>query len=380
MSEQLDAVARFDPPGRSRLAEPEEYRDQADSWRRLASSIASVLQDHTGQSQRLVRDWHGVRSESFAAHARSCQDALGQASDICRRVAQRLEELADTIDVPTLEPRFTTYQDDFDASPSLTAVADVEDPFGARRSPEEEFLPEREQAAADLRGLIAAFAEVTDTWSKVGMHGDPGWEVPEGGLVGVRRTRYGHTTVITTGDADDSISVHVDPDSGATTVTVVSADGTRSTERVAAGQQVVLNTGEGSDSVRLSGATADHVRVVGAQVSASDSDDGDPSSRRDVPPGEERTMPVDPPTDDGVSLVGARPPGEEHTMPVDPPTDGADSIVGTAPGEEHTMPVDPPTDGADSLVGTAPGEERTTPVFSGSPADPGPQPGGPITQ
>ena len=134
-----------------------------------------------------------------------------------------------------------------------TIVGDLRETLGTRASS----LDSVGQRARAIANAWAGPAE-----------GTPDWDPPEDESYGPMQTTLGDTTTVTTGKGGDTITVTVDPDTGETVLTVTYYTDTQCVVeevRIPAGQEVVINTGGGSDTITVPAGTDVDLRFSGGE-------------------------------------------------------------------------------------------------------------------
>lgn len=166
---------------------------------------------------------------------------------------------------------FTPYDSDTDGLPA------VHTEFTTAQGIVEETIEQVQDRGDQISQSAQVARTLKTTWAAAADGSDPGWDVPDGYTFDVQTTTLGSTTVVTTGDSNDRITVDVDPATGETVLTVASSSGTE-TVRIPAGQDVVINTGKGDDeivvpdgtTVRLRFATGEGDDMIDAQGAEGD--------------------------------------------------------------------------------------------------------------
>ncbi|MBB5790252.1 M91 family zinc metallopeptidase [Jiangella mangrovi] len=253
------------------------YLDTAqNAWRTLATDFGTEATNQRNREAELRLNWECAMADSYFAHAEGVATALGSASDTYGLIADLLGQLKTDVrdaqeDLDASFARaaagtksaervdgmvtFTPWNDDDDLShvhtEFETAEGIVNDAIALVRT--------RDATLLELGRDVYALAE---SWSDAAEGTDPGWDVPTGTTYGVQTTSLDGTTVVTTGDGDDRVEVTIDPDTGETVVSITDASGNVTTERIAAGEEVVINTGRGSDEILVPRGTAVHVRFA----------------------------------------------------------------------------------------------------------------------
>lgn len=246
------------------------------AWRTLATDFGTEATNQRNREAELRLNWECSMADSYFAHATKVATVLGDASDAYGGIADLLGQLKtdvrdaqDDLDasfaraaagLKSAERKdgmvtFTPWNDDDDLSHVQTefdtAQGIVDDAIALMRTRDATLL----ELGRDLYALAEAWSDAADGT-------DPGWTIPTGTTYGVQTTSLDGTTVITTGDGNDKVVVNVDPNTGETIVTITDAAGVSTTQRIAAGEEVVINTGQGNDEILVPRGTEVHVRFA----------------------------------------------------------------------------------------------------------------------
>lgn len=240
------------------------------AWSNLATHLGDESTAVGDREEELRLNWQCSMADSYFEHAARLSTAFGSASDVSGDVADVLTALKDDI---------RDAEDELNASFSrATANAAYMRWFSSVQfmayDDESEILSEHEKAQEildtltdristhrdTLDGLVNEAAEIKRNWAAAAE--DPEWDVPTGTTHGVQVTSLDGTTAVTTGDGDDAVEVTVDPDTGETIVTITDSAGNETVERIAAGNEVVINTGKGNDEITVPRGTDVNVRFA----------------------------------------------------------------------------------------------------------------------
>ncbi|WP_022925274.1 M91 family zinc metallopeptidase [Serinicoccus marinus] len=249
------------------------------------SSLASTL---TGQAtavsttrEGLAEHWEGASAESYLGYAPRLKAALDDAGTQAGKIEQVLQQIDTDLDTAQndLDSSYVrasgacssasrsggsvtfSWPDDADRPGEIateqgrarTIVGDLRETLGTRASS----LDSVGQRARAIANAWAGPAE-----------GTPDWDPPEDESYGPMQTTLGDTTTVTTGKGDDTITVTVDPDTGETVLTVTYYTDTQCVVeevRIPAGQEVVINTGGGSDTITVPAGTDVDLRFSGGE-------------------------------------------------------------------------------------------------------------------
>ncbi|WP_281965577.1 M91 family zinc metallopeptidase [Serinicoccus marinus] len=136
-----------------------------------------------------------------------------------------------------------------------TIVGDLRETLGTR--------------ASSLDSIGQGARAIADAWAGPGRAGRGHTGLgPSRGPVLRADADHGDTTTVTTGKGDDTITVTVDPDTGETVLTVTYYTDTQCVVeevRIPAGQEVVINTGGGSDTISVPAGTDVDLRFSGGE-------------------------------------------------------------------------------------------------------------------
>lgn len=235
----------------------------AAAWSLLAQQLTRQAAHLRARQVQLEANWEAPMATSYFGHSSSLADALTDGAGHCQSASDALTGLhGDIVDAQSRLQlsfgrassraksvvrfaglvTFVPWEED-DAMPEV----DVE--YRAA----EAILDEVRQDISDRgRTLVEATMGATavkNAWVAAADGSDPGWDVPTGRTWDVQVTSHGNTTVVTTGDRDDTVTVSVDPATGETVILIDDGRGAAEEVRVPAGQEVVINTGRGDDTI-----------------------------------------------------------------------------------------------------------------------------------
>src|SRR5690625_3096227 len=245
------------------------------AWSNLATHLGDESTAVGNREEELRLNWQCSMADSYFGHASNLSTAFGNASDASGAVADVLTRLKDDI---------RGAQDDLNES-FARAVANVgmhrrwfgTVQFFDYEDDQEDVIREEHTAAqgildtlgekvaghrSTLEGMIGDLFTIKQQWAAAADGSDPGWDVPSGTTYGVQTTSLDGTTIITSGDRNDTVEVTVDPDTGETIVTITDSMGNETVERVPAGDEVVINTGKGDDEITVPRGTNVNVRFA----------------------------------------------------------------------------------------------------------------------
>lgn len=248
-----------------------------DGWRSLISSAASASSTTTSVRERVAGAWEGTYAEGYHAYAPTVSAGLDELREMATQVRTSLGAIHDII---------TGLRTDLDTSyaraiSGMTLVSrgggtvtfqfpdDEERPQIAREFNRARQLLEaaREEIRGHKRafdGVASAAHTLSQTWHAPA-NGRPLWDVPAGNGFAPMQTTLGDTTTVTTGTNPTSVDVTVDPSTGETILTFTYNTDTQcliETIRIPAGQDVVINTGGGSDTIRVGPGVRVDVRLT----------------------------------------------------------------------------------------------------------------------
>ncbi len=244
----------------------------ATAWTNLATHLGGESTVMGSREEELRLNWQCSMADSYFEHAARLSTAFGNASDVSGTVANALTRLKDDI---------RDAQDALNTSfARATANATYTRLFGSVQfliyEDESDILSEHDAAQSvldtltgrinicrsTLEDLVSEAYDIKTNWASAASGDDPGWDVPTGYTPGVQVTSLDGTTAVTTGDGSDTVEVTVDPDTGETIVTITDSTGNETVERIAAGNEVVINTGRGNDEITVPRGTDVNVRFA----------------------------------------------------------------------------------------------------------------------
>lgn len=235
-------------------------------WTSLATALGDADEKLRGCRRRLTADWEGSRAESYLGYAPSLAGDLSATSQMATDVQGVLTDLHGA--VAEAEGRLassygracvgTTNVFRFAGTVTFFGTEDEDPPnvdteYAVAQGIVEELRETVRGKAGRLRTIAGSAQDVADAWSGPA-NGDPKWDAPSGASYDVQQTTLGSTTTVTTGDGDDVVTVTIDPETGDTLISIssIDPDACRVHElRIPAGQEVVINTGGGSDTIRV---------------------------------------------------------------------------------------------------------------------------------
>lgn len=248
----------------------EELDAAGSAWGTVAQALETASDRVVDRSRDTLAGWEGESAESFDAHRRALVTDLDRASSLAGTVASTLLNAAGSVRIA---------QGRLDQSwASVATIPATAGPYGSllfRTEDDEERARVRAadaeatdirrqldgELAADEAAVTATLAEwraVAGRWLDVATGRRDGFRVPaEGGEVGV--VTFGDQTLISAGSGDDTITVTVDPDSGAQLVTV---NGT--TYVLPADTHLVIRGGGGNDTITVPAGTHVGFTIIGS--------------------------------------------------------------------------------------------------------------------
>ncbi|MFK5690245.1 M91 family zinc metallopeptidase [Ornithinimicrobium sp. LYQ92] len=233
----------------------------------LATTLADTAGTVGSTREDLAQHWEGAHAASYHAYAPGLKVALERGSDLVGRVEQVLQGITSVLDDAQADLD-TSY---VRAGARCTSVSRADGQVTFSWAEEEdrptEIDGERATAGSILSGVRESLGRRAGNLSAVGTEagaladawagpagGTPAWDHPTGVTYGIQQTTLGDTTTVTTGDLDTDVQVLVDPDTGETALRI-----THYTQdqcivediRIPAGQDVVINTGSGDDTISV---------------------------------------------------------------------------------------------------------------------------------
>lgn len=229
----------------------------------------------------LAGHWEGDRAESYLSYAPTLTTALNGASDQASALQQVLTDIDADVEGAQndLDSSFVrasgactgtlrlfgsvtfTWPDDEDQPPEIAAEQ------GRAQGVREDLRRTLDNRASTLDAVAQRCTEIGDAWAGPA-EGIPAWDYPTGESYGIMQTTLGDTTTVTTGSGNDTIEVTIDPETGETVLTVshyTESQCVVEEVRIPAGQDVVINTGGGSDTITVPAGTDVDLRFSGGQ-------------------------------------------------------------------------------------------------------------------
>ena len=224
----------------------------------------------------LEEAWAGARADSYLGYAAGLRSALAGACGHATTISQAVRELEDhlteaqdrlarsyvrAIDGSTAATRrggvaTFTYPDDEPVPPAIGRE------HGVAEGIVSDARAAVQRCAEALSGAAQELTTLGSAWSGPA-HGEPGWDIPRGGVSGVTITQLGNRVVVNSGDSSDDVSISVDPDTGETLVNI-----NGEVQRVPRGVAITSNTGGGNDRIVIDETVPNRIRIV-----AGDGDD-----------------------------------------------------------------------------------------------------------
>lgn len=262
-------------------------------WQSLISTSSTASSTTTSVRGRVSGAWEGTLADGYLSYAPEVTAGLDELKEMATQVKTTLGAIHDVISGLRLDLNSSYAR----ASSNMTSV---------RRGggivtfeyPDDEDRPQigheysraldlveaaRDQIVAHkgtLDGVASAAETLSLTWHGPAS-GRPLWEVPVGGGFAPMQTTLGDTTTVTTGTSPTSVEITIDPVTGETILTITYNTDSQcvvETLRIPAGQNVVINTGGGSDTIRVGpGVDVDVRLTTGAgadRVEAQDAEGG----------------------------------------------------------------------------------------------------------
>lgn len=229
----------------------------------------------------LAEHWEGDRADSYLAYAPTLTTALNGANDQASALQQVLTDIDADVEGAQndLDSSFVrasgactgtlrlfgsvtfTWSDDEDQPSEIAAEQ------GRAQGVREDLRRTLDNRASTLDAVAQRCTEIGDAWAGPA-EGIPAWDYPTGESYGIMQTTLGDTTTVTTGSGNDTIEVTTDPETGETVLTVshyTESQCVVEEVRIPAGQDVVINTGGGSDTITVPAGTDVGLRFSGGQ-------------------------------------------------------------------------------------------------------------------
>lgn len=242
-------------------------------WSSLGSPAGGAASDQRTVVDRLSCAWEGAMAESYLGYAPTVAadlDRLQEMAEAVRSVLSQVESRVRDLetDLRGSYARAGTGATSVTRLPGVVVfTAEDDEDLTAVDTEHARALELVDQAEGELselvRGLRTVISDAEDMagrWAGPA-GGSPLWDAPKDVGFDVQVTSLDGTTVVTTGVGDDTVVVEIDPDTGETVLTITTPEGTQEV-RIPAGEEVVINTGGGADTITVPEGTVVHVRLV----------------------------------------------------------------------------------------------------------------------
>lgn len=251
---------------------------------RLHAAASTLDSRWAGLSRGITRldgSWTGARAESYLEHAGTLRSAFVTAVAHATTMSEATRDLAEALEAAqaSLDASFARAKEGSSSAyrSGGTAYFTYPDPEDDEEAVEPPAIRREECAAQEVQGTAReAVQSFATTFTAAGdelatlasswhgpAHGQPGWDVPEGGVTGVTVTQVGNDVVVNSGDSGDIVDISIDPATGETLVVINGEE-----FRYPPGRTVTINTGGGNDSITIAGDVPNRIRIV-----AGDGDD-----------------------------------------------------------------------------------------------------------
>lgn len=259
-------------------------------WQSLVTSSGTASATTASVRERVAGAWEGTYAENYLAYAPDVTAGMDELREMAAQVRTTLGSIHDVIsglraDLNSSYARASTDMTSVWRSGGTVTFEYPDDEDRPQIDREHARAGQLIEAAREeirghkttLDGVASAADTLSLTWHGPAT-GNPRWDVPLGSGYAPMRTTLGDTTTVTTGSSATTIDVAIDPETGETILTITydtDAECIVETLRIPAGQNVVINTGGGSDTIRVgpgvdvevrltTGGGADRVEAQGA--------------------------------------------------------------------------------------------------------------------
>lgn len=235
-------------------------------WQSLVSSSITASSTTTSVRGRVKGAWEGDLAEGYLTYAPKVTAGLDELAEMAAQVKTTLGSIHDVVSQLRVDLSASYTR----ATSGMTSVRRGGG-FVTFEYPDDEERPQIDRehghagelvegAREDIRAHKSALDRVASAADDLSLAwhgpatGSPGWEVPVGSGFAPMQTTLGDTTTVTTGAGPTSVSISVDPETGETILTITYNTDSQcvvKTLRIPAGQNVVINTGGGSDVIRV---------------------------------------------------------------------------------------------------------------------------------
>ncbi|HEU4426992.1 MAG TPA: M91 family zinc metallopeptidase [Pilimelia sp.] len=252
-------------------ADPAKINSAAQAWRRLAMAARDSGDRVDDVALRLRGDaWSGATADSYHAHRARLTGDLDGAGGHAEAVAAALEGTA-----ALLRSAQGMLDDAWSRLNSKVAghASDGEVTFRVR-TPEqadavEAAMREANEIRADvdseLSSRLAAIeqtrpplAQIAQAWRSVSDGASDGWQLPPEATNGTSVIWSGNQVIVNTGTGNDTVEVRVDPQTGEQIVVVNGVE-----RRFPAGYEITVRAGEGNDNITVPAGSRVNLTLLG---------------------------------------------------------------------------------------------------------------------
>lgn len=249
----------------------DELDTAASAWEDIATLLGDSGDNVNAKAGRVRSSgWEGDTADSFDGHRKRLVTSLDTASTNAQAIVTVLREGAGV--TRSAQANLDTSWATVSGIKHVGFASLVQ--FFPQDEAEEKRITDAEQAATDIRTrldtslaagaarlqvFVAAFNDIASEWESVADGTQDGFEVPDD-PTGTGVINNGNQTVVNTGPGDDTVQVWTNPETGVTFVIVNGVP-----YRVPPGQQVVIRTGDGNDTIRIPEGADVQVTVSGGE-------------------------------------------------------------------------------------------------------------------
>ncbi|HEU4424568.1 MAG TPA: M91 family zinc metallopeptidase [Pilimelia sp.] len=253
-------------------ADPAKITAAAAGWRGYAAKARSARETVDKQAAGLHGDaWKGITADTYHAHRGKLGTDVTETAKSADAVAASLDTVAGWLTAAqnmlnqilaeitgkvraSVGATVTFYPATEEQETAVrAAIAETQD---ARRHYDGELL----RCVGELEKARAGLTAAASAWTSVVEGHSDGWTLPPEATAGTTVIRVGNDVVINTGTGDDTVTITIDPRTGEQLVTV---NGT--TLRYPADAHIVMRTGEGNDEINVPTGTRVDLTLLGGK-------------------------------------------------------------------------------------------------------------------
>lgn len=251
-------------------ANPTNIRTGAASWRNLKSGLNTAT-DTVNTRAGQITDWQGETATSYASHRSTLTGDSDEAETLAENCAAALDGVASNLELiqtsldgylAAVTCEYTVKGTTVTFVPEKQAdVTSIDTAISLAEQAREDLDTYLAEAKTKLARYQGEFAVITNAWARAAA-GQPTFTVPgEAGMPdgSPEVIRVGDQVIVNTGNGNDTVTVTVDPVTGQRILTV---NGVR--YEVPPGAQLTVRTGSGHDQISVPRGTNVNLTVLGS--------------------------------------------------------------------------------------------------------------------